>query len=207
MPAEFVIVGLGNPGSEYERTRHNVGFDVVDRLAAKLGCAPLRDKQYGALVARGRLESHELLLVKPQSYMNLSGEPVRKAVGDQGIEADHLIVVHDELDLPVAKLKLQANRGPGGHNGVASIIQALGTKAFLRVRIGIDKPPRGRQGVRGSSLDQPGGRASTVDWVLTRFSKSEQSLVDAAVDRAVEAIEAIVLRGMDAAGNAFNRDP
>ena len=193
MAAEFVIVGLGNPGSEYERTRHNVGFDVVDRLAAKLGCAPLRDKQYGALVARGRLESHELLLVKPQSYMNLSGEPVRKAVGDQGIEADHLIVVHDELDLPVAKLKLQANRGPGGHNGVASIIQALGTKAFLRVRIGIDKPPRGREG--------------TVDWVLTRFPKSEQPLVDAAVDRAVEAIEAIVLRGMDAAGNAFNRDP
>ena len=192
MPAEFVIVGLGNPGSEYDGTRHNLGFDVVDRLAVKLGCAPVRDKQYGALVARGRLEGHELLLVKPQSYMNLSGEPVRKAVGDQGIEADHLVVVHDELDLPVAKLKLQANRGPGGHNGVASIVQALGTKEFLRVRIGIDKPVRGRSG--------------TVDWVLTRFPKSEQPLVDAAVDRAVEAIEAIVLRGMDAAGNAFNRE-
>jgi len=188
--ASHVIVGLGNPGDEYEATRHNAGFMVVDRLARKLGCE-VRSKQYGAMVGRGRLGEHELLLVEPQSYMNLSGDPVRKAVDDQGLsDLRNLIVVHDELDLPVGRLKLVFDRGAGGNKGVASIISALGTKAFSRVRVGIDKPPR----------------TQTVDWVLTKFSKSEWQVMDATIDRAVTAIEALVTKGFDAAGNEFNRD-
>lgn len=190
MPASHVIVGLGNPGDEYEETRHNAGFMVVDRLARRIGCE-VHGKQYGARVGRGRLGDQELLLVEPQSYMNLSGDPVRKAVSDQGLEdLRKLIVVHDELDLPVGRLKLVFDRGAGGNKGVASIISSLGTKAFTRVRVGIDKPPR----------------SQTVDWVLTRFSKSEWQVMDATIDRAVAAIEAVVTKGFDAAGNEFNRD-
>jgi PTH1 family peptidyl-tRNA hydrolase len=190
VPASHVIVGLGNPGGEYEETRHNAGFMVVDRLARRIGCE-VHGKQYGARVGRGRLGDQELLLVEPQSYMNLSGDPVRKAVSDQGLEdLRKLIVVHDELDLPVGRLKLVFDRGAGGNKGVASIISSLGTKAFTRVRVGIDKPTR----------------SQTVDWVLTKFSKSEWQVMDATIDRAVAAIESLVTKGFDAAGNEFNRD-
>ena len=196
MPVTHVIVGLGNPGDEYEGTRHNVGFAVVDRIAERLGCGPVRDKKYGALAARGRIGSDlELLLVKPQGYMNLSGEPTRKALGDAGLPKEDwkekLIVVHDELDLPVGRMKLQTDRGAGGHNCIKSIIGAIGTQAFVRVRIGVDKPPKGR----GS------------DWVLGGFSKAEQPVIDEIVERAAEAIEAIARRGFDKAANEFNRDP
>ncbi len=185
MAVSHVIVGLGNPGGDYEGTRHNVGFEVLDRLAEKLGCGPIRDRKYGALAARGRLGEAELLLVKPQGYMNLSGEPTRKAWLDAGLPDDEmkerLIVVHDELDLPVGKLKLQTDRGPGGHNGVRSIIQTLGKQSFARVRVGVDKPQRGKEG---------------ADWVLSRFSKAERAQIDEVVVQAVEAIEKIVTAGL-----------
>lgn len=194
MGASHVVVGLGNPGAEYEATRHNVGFMVVDRLAQRLGCAPIRDRKYGALSQKGRLGEHELLLVKPQGYMNRSGDPVRKAVGDAGLPEElwpeRLIVVHDELDLPVGRLKLQASRGAGGHNGIRSIIGSLGTNAFVRVRFGVDKAPAGREG---------------ADWVLSPFAKSERAIVEETIERAAEAVEAIVLRGLDAASNEYNR--
>ena len=195
MAVTHVIVGLGNPGDEYEGTRHNIGFAVVDRIAERLGCAPVRDKKYGALAARGRLGDLDLLLVKPQGYMNLSGEPTRKALGDAGLPKEDwkekLIVVHDELDLPVGRMKLQTDRGAGGHNGIKSIISSLGTQAFVRVRVGVDKSPKGR----GS------------DWVLGGFSKAERPVIDEVVERAAEAIEAIARRGFDKAANEFNREP
>lgn len=196
MAVTHVIVGLGNPGDEYEETRHNIGFAVVDRIAERLGCAPVRDKKYGALAARGRIGSDlELLLVKPQGYMNLSGEPTRKALGDAGLPKEDwkekLIVVHDELDLPVGRIKLQTDRGAGGHNGIKSIISSLGTQAFVRVRVGVDKPPKGR----GS------------DWVLGGFSKAEQPVVAEMIERAAEAVEAIARQGFDKAANEFNREP
>src|SRR5687767_742310 len=176
MGASHVIVGLGNPGDEYEGTRHNVGFEVVDRLAERLGTS-IRDKKYGALAARGRMGTNEVILVKPQGYMNLSGEPTRKAWLDASIEEsdmkERLIVVHDELDLPVGKLKIQTDRGPGGHNGIRSIIQSLGTQSFARVRVGVNKPPKERRG---------------ADWVLSRFSKAERAQIDEVIQQAVEAI-------------------
>ena len=196
MGASHVIVGLGNPGEEYEATRHNVGFMVVDRIAERLGCAPIRDRKYGAAAARGRFRDHELLLVKPQGYMNLSGDPVRKAVSDAGLEQgsflERLIVIHDDLDLPVGRLKVQTNRGAGGHNGIKSIIGSLGTQAFARVRVGIDKPPKGREG--------------TVDWVLTRFSKADASVIAEAIERAADAVEVLVTDGYEAAARTANAD-
>lgn len=209
MGASHVVVGLGNPGDEYEATRHNVGFMVVDRLAQRLGCAPIRDRKYGALAAKGRLGEHELLLVKPQGYMNRSGDPVRKAVGDAGLPEElwpeRLIVVHDELDLPVGRLKLQASRGAGGHNGIRSIIGSLGTNAFVRVRFGVDKAPAGRRGSGGVPPGKPERAETGADWVLSPFAKSERPVVDETIERAAEAVEAIVLRGLDAASNEYNR--
>ena len=198
MAASHVIVGLGNPGSEYEGTRHNVGFMVVDRIAERLGCAPIRDKRYGALAAKGVLKGVEVLLVKPQGYMNLSGDPVKKAVSDLGLDpeslVEKLIVVHDELDLPTGRLKLQASRGAGGHNGIRSIIGALGTNGFARIRFGVDKPPKGADG-------KPLG----VDWVLGRFGKSEwRDVVEPAIDLAAEAAEVAVLDGFQKAANRYN---
>lgn len=194
MAVTHVIVGLGNPGDEYEGSRHNVGFMVVDRIAERLGCAPVRDKKYGALAARGRLGEFDVLLVKPQGYMNLSGEPTRKALGDAGLPIEDwkekLIVVHDELDLPVGRMKIQADRGAGGHNGIKSIIGSLGTQAFARVRVGVDKPPKG-QG---------------TDWVLGRFKKAEMAAVADAIERAADAVEMMIKKGVDAASNEFNRE-
>lgn len=193
MAVTHVIVGLGNPGDEYEKTRHNVGFMVVDRIAERLGCAPVRDKKYGAHAARARLGDFELLLVKPQSYMNLSGEPTRKALADAGIPKeewkDKLIIVHDELDLPVGRMKIQADRGAGGHNGIKSLISSLGTQAFARVRVGVDKPPKGKG----------------VDWVLAGFSKAEVPVIAEAIERAAEAVEMMIRKGVDAASNQFNQ--
>ena len=198
MAASHVIVGLGNPGSEYEGTRHNVGFMVVDRIAERLGCAPIRDKRYGALAAKGVLKGVEVLLVKPQGYMNLSGDPVKKAVNDLGLDPESLIekliVVHDELDLPTGRLKLQASRGAGGHNGIRSIIGALGTNGFARIRFGVDKPPKG-----------PDGKPLGVEWVLARFGKSEwRDVVEPAIDLAAEAAEVAVLDGFSKAMNRYN---
>lgn len=194
MAVTHVIVGLGNPGDEYEGSRHNVGFMVIDRIAERLGCAPVRDKKYGALAARGRLGEYELLLVKPQGYMNLSGEPTRKALGDAGLPEEDwkekLIVVHDELDLPVGRMKIQADRGAGGHNGIKSIIGSLGTQAFARVRVGVDKPPKGRG----------------ADWVLGRFKKGEAAAVADAIERAADAVERMVKKGVESAATEFNRE-
>ncbi len=205
MAASAVIVGLGNPGSEYEGTRHNVGFMVVDRIAERLGCAPIRDKRYGALAAKGMLRSAgrevEVLLVKPQGFMNLSGDPVKKAVNDLGLSpeslVEKLIVVHDELDLATGRLKLQTSRGAGGHNGIRSIIGALGTNGFARIRFGVDKPPKG-----------PDGKPLGVDWVLGRFGKSEwKQVVEPAIDLAAEAAEIAVLEGFQKAANRYNGEP
>lgn len=204
MAVSHVIVGLGNPGGEYEGTRHNAGFMVVDRIAERNGAAPIRDRRYGALVAKAILrrggQEAEVLLVKPQGYMNLSGEPVKKAVQDVGLAPDQwtekLIVVHDELDLPAGRLKLQTNRGAGGHNGIKSIIGSLGTNGFARIRFGVDKPPRG-----------PDGKPLGVDWVLSGFSKSEWKTVEPALDLAAEAAEAAVLEGFQKAANRYNAEP
>ena len=202
MGVSHVVVGLGNPGDEYEGTRHNAGFMVVDRLAERLGSGPIKDRKYGALATRCRLGELELLLIKPQGFMNLSGDPVKKAVADQALPrelwTERLIVVHDELDLALGRLKLQASRGAGGHNGIKSIISALGTNEFVRVRVGVDKP---------SGSGRAPGDSQVVDWVLTRFAKSERAVVDETINRAAAAVEAIVHKGLGPAGSTYNLAP
>ena len=187
-PADYLVVGLGNPGDEYARTRHNVGTDVVELLASRHG-ARLRKGKERALVDEVRIGQARVALAVPMTYMNDSGDAVRRLVHRYGVDVDRVIVVHDELDLPVASLKLKAGGGLAGHNGLRSINSHLHDDGFLRVRIGIGKPTSREQG---------------ADHVLDRFSKRDRTEVDVTIARAADAVEEIVADGIDAAMNRFN---
>lgn len=187
-PADLLVVGLGNPGEEYARTRHNVGADVVALLAQRHG-ARLRKGKERALVDEVTVGGRRLALAIPLTYMNESGTAVRALVRRFGVEPARLVVVHDELDLPVAALRLKAGGGLAGHNGLRSIKAHLHTDAFLRVRIGVGKPPSKERG---------------ADHVLDRFSKRERTEIDVTLERAADAIEVILADGIDAAMNRFH---
>ena len=184
------MVGLGNPGPEYDATRHNLGADTVSLLAAKHG-ASLRKGKERALVAEVRPGGKLLVLAFPQTYVNLSGESVQRLVRRYGIEHDlsRLVVVHDELDLPSGRVKVKNGGGTAGHNGLESIRSHLHTGAFVRVRIGIGKPP---------------GRQVGADFVLRRPPKTERLDLDVAVEEAADAVMTILDEGPDAAMNRFN---
>ncbi|MGE0878976.1 MAG: aminoacyl-tRNA hydrolase [Acidimicrobiia bacterium] len=189
-PADLLVIGLGNPGSEYEHTRHNVGADVVALLATRHGTA-LKKAKEKALTAEVNIRGKRLALAFPQTYMNLSGESAQLLVRRYGVDDPaRIVVVHDELDLPTGKLRLKAGGGLAGHNGLRSLKQHLHTDAFLRVRIGVGKPPRPEAG---------------ADHVLKKVSKSDREALAAAVEAAADAIEAIAIEGMDAAMNRFNQ--
>lgn len=190
-PADFLVVGLGNPGSEYVKTRHNVGAEVVEVLAQRHG-ARLKDRRQQARADEVRLDGSLVALAVPNTYMNESGIAVGKLVRRYGTEPENIVVVQDELDLPVATLRVKAGGGLAGHNGLRSIVQHLGTDVFLRVRIGVGKPPDARRG---------------ADHVLRRFSTSERTEVDVTIERAADAVECIVADGVDAAMTRFNVDP
>jgi PTH1 family peptidyl-tRNA hydrolase len=183
-----LIVGLGNPGAEYADNRHNLGFMVVDELARRGRAAAARAK-FGAEISEATIGGNRLLLCKPQEYMNVSGQAVARVAGFWKIGLADTIVVHDELDLPFDRLKLAAGGGPGGHNGVKSIISALGDPAFPRVRIGIGRPAPGRD---------------AADYVLTDFSRAEAAVLPDLIGRAADAVEAIVASGLTTAMNRFN---
>jgi PTH1 family peptidyl-tRNA hydrolase len=185
------VVGLGNPGRQYQGNRHNVGFRVVDQLAARAGVSSPREK-YGAELFEIVLGGERVLLCKPMDFMNLSGQAVRQVAGFHKIPAARTIVVHDELDVPFGRLKLAAGGGPGGHNGVRSVIADLGTHDFLRVRVGIDRPPPQWKG---------------ADYVLANFTGAEQKQLPELIDLAADAVEEIVTRGLPAAMNKFNQRP
>jgi len=187
-PADFLVVGLGNPGDQYVRTRHNVGTDVVEILAARHG-ARLRKGKERALVDEVRLGPARVALAVPTTYMNDSGDAVRRLVHRYGVEVAGVIVVHDELDLPLAALKLKAGGGLAGHNGLRSIKHHLHDDGFLRVRIGIGKPPSREQG---------------ANHVLDRFSKRDRTEIEVTLEQAADAVEAIVADGIDAAMNRYN---
>ncbi|MFM7616211.1 MAG: aminoacyl-tRNA hydrolase [Actinomycetes bacterium] len=187
-PADYLVVGLGNPGDEYARTRHNVGTDVIEVLATRHG-ARLRKGKERALVDEVRIGPARVALAVPMTYMNDSGDPVRRLVHRYGVDVQRVIVVHDELDLPLAALKLKAGGGLAGHNGLRSIKQHLHDDAFLRVRIGIGKPPSREQG---------------ANHVLDRFSKRDRTEVEVTLEHAADAVEAIVADGIDAAMNRYN---
>jgi peptidyl-tRNA hydrolase, PTH1 family len=183
----WLVVGLGNPGSEYARTRHNLGFMVVDQLAERIAASPWKIK-LGADVCEGKQGAEKVILCKPMEFMNLSGEAVGRVAGFWKVPVANILVVHDELDLPFGQLRLGAGGGPGGHNGVRSLIGTLGP-AFNRVRVGISKPPAGHDG---------------AGYVLGSFTRDEQKELPFVVTEAREAVEAVLTGGLTAAMNKFN---
>jgi peptidyl-tRNA hydrolase, PTH1 family len=184
----WLVVGLGNPGSEYERTRHNLGFLVIDELARRTGAGPARVK-LGAEVCEGTLAGDRLLFCKPMEYMNLSGEAVGRVAGFWKVAPGRLLVVYDDLDLPFAQLRLSGGGGHGGHNGMRSIIATMG-RDFFRVRIGIGRPHQAEDAARR---------------VLGGFSREEQKELPFLVAEASDAVELLLRQGLTAAMNRFNK--
>jgi len=187
-PADLLVVGLGNPGSEYERTKHNVGAEVVELLATRHG-ATLKKGKERARADEVRISGKRVALAIPLTYMNDSGDAVRLLVRRYGVEPDQLVVVHDELDLPVAALRVKSGGGLAGHNGLRSITSHLHTDAFQRIRIGVGKPTSKEHG---------------ADHVLSKFGKRDRAEVDVTVEQAADAVETIVSDGIDVAMNRFN---
>lgn len=182
-----LIVGLGNPGEEYAKTRHNMGFRVVDELAHRWGLRFQRGK-WRSLVAAGSAHGQSIVLLKPQTYMNDSGQAVGGAVAFYKLAPGDLLVVYDEIDLPLGRLRLREQGSHGGHNGVRSIIQHLHTQEFPRLRVGVGRPQRG----------------DAADHVLSTFRKHEQPIADELVQRAADAVEVVLKDGLVAAMNRFN---
>ena len=182
-----VVVGIGNPGRRYEGTRHNLGFRAIDRLCGRYAIE-LSRRRFDALVGEGRTASARVLLVKPQTYVNLSGSSVAPLLRWHKRPLEDLLVVHDDLNLDLGKLRVRRKGSSGGHNGLASIIECLGSEAFGRVRIGIGRG-------RGSDA---------VAHVLGHFEPDEEPVAEQAIDAAADAIELWLDQGIDAAMNAFN---
>lgn len=187
-PDTFLIIGLGNPGREYRDSRHNVGFMVIDRLAVRLAARGMR-LQSKAIVTSAGLDERKIILAKPQTYMNLSGQSVQGLLHFYRIPTENLIVAHDDLDLPFGTIRIRPGGGPGGQRGMASTIELLGTKDFPRLRIGIGRPP---------------GRMNPSDYVLQSFSKEEQKLLSEILERAADAALTFVTDGLNTAMNRFN---
>jgi PTH1 family peptidyl-tRNA hydrolase len=201
----WLIAGLGNPGRKYERNRHNVGFRVVDELARRHDLGPLREK-FGGQAAIGSIAGNRVLVLKPMEYMNLSGYAVQRAVQFHAVDPDELVVVHDEIDLPFGRLRLRAGGGHGGHNGVRSVVEQLGTGDFLRVRIGVGRPERQPNGTPAGTK-RPGGEPAegrVTSHVLGDFPADMDGEVARLVARAGDAVEAILERGIRAAMNDYN---
>ncbi|MCP4447818.1 MAG: aminoacyl-tRNA hydrolase [Myxococcales bacterium] len=186
----WIIAGLGNPGRRYEKTRHNVGFEVVDELVRRHMQSGLRTK-FGGEAATGLVGTTKVLLLKPMEFMNKSGFAVQRATQFHDTDPEHLLVIHDELDLPPARLRLKSGGGHGGNNGLRSIIEQLGSRDFLRIRVGIGKPAAGFEG-------------AGADHVLSPFDSREIPEMQDAINRAADAAEAIVALGMTVAMNDFN---
>lgn len=186
----YIIVGLGNPGREYKGTRHNAGFMVVDKIA-KENNIRLNRRLHKAIEGKGVIGGESVVLVKPQTFMNLSGESVRKVIDYYKIEEKtNLIVISDDISLDVGNLRIRKKGSAGGHNGLKNIILHLGHDEFQRVRVGVGEKPSG---------------ADLIDHVLGHFGKEDMELIDDSVARAAEAVEMIITDGCDAAMNTFNK--
>ncbi len=187
----FLVVGLGNPGPTYAGNRHNVGFMVADLLAERIG-ARFKAHKGRADTVEGRLLGQRVVLAKPKCYMNESGGPVASLRDFFKVPVDRIIVIHDELDLPFATLRLKSGGGDNGHNGLKSLTKSLGNRDFLRVRFGIGRPP---------------GRQDPADFVLKDFSPVERKELPFHVDRAADSVEALVTTSLELAQNTFHADP
>jgi len=186
-----IIVGLGNPGIRYKRTRHNIGFRVLDELARRHDAQFRADKKIEVLAAAAEIGGEAAVLAKPQSYMNLSGEAVRELAERHGCGAHDLIVVVDDVALPLGQLRMRTRGSAGGHNGLKSIQESLGTDAYARLRIGIGSP-----GVAGADM---------AAYVLGRFSRDEEEALDDVIPAAAEALACIVADGIHEAMNRYNK--
>ena len=185
----LINAGLGNPGKEYENTRHNAGFMVMDALAEKIG-ADISEKKHKALCGKGVIGGEKVILMKPQTYMNLSGEAVAPLARFYKVPAEDVIVIYDDMDLPTGKLRLRMKGGSGGHRGIESLLYHLRQDTFNRVRLGIGRPPVGW---------------AVPDYVLSRFHQEEQEDLNSALEKAADAVEGILKLGMSNAMNRFNR--
>lgn len=183
----FLIAGLGNPGKKYEKTRHNLGFMVIDELARRNSVSVDKSK-FKSLTGEFKLGGEKVILMKPQTYMNLSGEAIREAVNFYKIDLKNLLVIYDDLDIPMGALRIRTSGSSGTHNGMKSVVSQLGSRDFPRVRIGI-----------GSNKDD-----NLIDFVIGKPSKSEEAVLSDTVSEAVHAVECYITDGIDKAMNRFN---
>lgn len=184
----FLLIGLGNPGREYKDNRHNIGFMLIDRLAVRINARGMK-LQSKAIVTSGLYEERKLILAKPQTYMNLSGQSVQGLLNFYKIPPENLMVAHDDLDIPLGTIRIRPSGGAGGQRGMASTIERLGTKDFPRLRLGIGRPP---------------GRMDAAAYVLQDFSRADLLIVSETLDRAADAVQEFVINGLNAAMNKFN---
>ena len=186
----FIIAGLGNPTKQYEGTRHNAGFEVIDRLSEKYNI-DVGTKKHCALIGKGVIAGQKVILAKPQTYMNLSGESIRSLLDYYKIdEEQELLIIYDDISLNPGQIRIRAKGSAGGHNGVKNIIAHLGSQVFPRIKVGVGEKPRGRD---------------LADYVLGHFSKEEKVLMEEGYDNAVHAAEMIVSGSVEAAMNEYNR--
>jgi len=191
-----IIVGLGNPGSHYRLNRHNIGFRCIDHIADKFSI-PIKKRLYNSDTGQGNIDGCEVLLARPRTYVNLSGDAVACLLDKFHVKPGELIVIHDDLDLPAGRIRLRLGGGSGGHRGVKSTIDCIGSPEFNRVRIGISRP--GNKGSRYADEDE------IVDYVLGNFPPEEKEVIQTAVASVAEAVECILKEGMETAMNKFNK--
>lgn len=184
----YLLIGLGNPGREYKDSRHNFGFMLIDLLAVRLNARGMK-LQSKAIVTSTLYEEHKIILAKPQTYMNLSGQSVQGLLNFYKLPIENLLVAHDDLDIPFGTIRIRPGGGPGGQRGMASTIEKLGTKDFPRLRLGIGRPP---------------GRMESKDYVLQNFSKEDQKILPELLDRAADAALEFVSNGLNASMNKYN---
>lgn len=185
----FMIAGLGNPGKEYDRTRHNAGFSVIDVLAGQYGIE-VRERKHRALCGKGIIEGEKVILIKPQTFMNLSGESIRPAMNFYKLEAHEIIVIYDDISLAPGQLRIRQKGSAGGHNGIKNIIAHLGTQEFSRIKVGV--------GAKPEEMD-------LAAYVTSRFSQGEQKLMEEAFRDAAAAAVAMMTEGTERAMNMFNK--
>ena len=186
----YLVVGLGNPGKQYEATRHNMGFDVIDKLVEEYQ-VPQSGVKFNAMYGKGIIGGEKAILMKPLSYMNLSGGPIQEMSGYFKIDPEtELIVIYDDIDLDPGQLRIRKQGSAGGHNGIKDIIRQLGTEKFLRIKVGVGAKPKGWD---------------LADYVLGRFSTEDRKIVDEAIAKAGKAVDIMISQGPDAAMNEFNK--
>ena len=184
----YLIVGLGNPTREYDRTRHNVGFDTLDVLAEELNTS-IGENKFKGCCAKGVIGGEKVILLKPQTFMNLSGESVRAAADFYKIDPEHIIVIYDDISLEVGQLRIRKKGSAGGHNGIKNIIAHLGTQEFPRIKVGVGDKPK---------------KMDLADYVRSLFSKEDRGAMEYSFKAAAKAVEVMITEGMDTAMNQFN---